>query len=135
MTKVLMAQADKLQEVQEASEGEIVVVVGFKHVSFCKIMYKLSLMLWATIQTFTGDVLVKSPTVAKLLESGSGLSLLAPPTVPSPVFLCTVEPSSSTHQRSVAQFPSFTMLAIVFWCRVGASSAEPVSRGSQSACE
>lgn len=82
LTRVLMAQADELQEVSGAGEGTIVVVMGMKH-------------------TYTGDTLVQSDAVASALEEEGVASLLDPPPVPPPVFFCTVEPSSAANQKSL----------------------------------
>jgi elongation factor G len=84
VTRVLMAQADQLQDVKEAGEGRIAVAVGLKNTS-------------------TGDTLVQSTAVAKSLEEEGVVSLLTPPTVPPPVFLCTVEPSSSANQKNLEE--------------------------------
>jgi elongation factor G len=46
---------------------------------------------------------VQSTAVAKSLEEEGVVSLLTPPTVPPPVFLCTVEPSSSANQKNLEE--------------------------------
>ena len=99
VTRVLMAQADQLQDVKEAGEGRIAVAVGLKNVR-CSHYHPVLVRHCKHMQTSTGDTLVQSTAVAKSLEEEGVVSLLTPPTVPPPVFLCTVEPSSSANQKS-----------------------------------
>ena len=79
-------------------------------------------------QTFTGDTLVQSATVAESLEEECVASLLPPPTVPPPVFLCTVEPSSSVNQKSGFIFSDCCQLVTI--SRFGAITADSVAGGS-----
>ncbi|XP_014666252.1 PREDICTED: ribosome-releasing factor 2, mitochondrial-like [Priapulus caudatus] len=86
--RVYEPYADDLKEVPAVAEGNIAVVTGMKH-------------------TVTGDTLVTSAVVAKAAhrkaqvknKDASLSSVLPGMNVPDPVFFCTIEPASLSHQK------------------------------------
>ena len=77
---------------------------------------------------------MQSAAVAKSLEEEGVASLLAPPTLPPPVFFCTIEPSSAANQKSrLTQIQSHVLTTSLG--RFGGSTAVDIEGGSQSTCD